>query len=540
MASDREAQDITDLTQKLEVLERENRILKKKLSRSEQTRAELETASQRRELMLKQVIQEAEKAKAELEKAKETADSANKAKSEFLANMSHELRTPLNGVLGYAQILGRTEALSEQGKTGLNVIYQCGAHLLTLINDVLDISKIEAHKMELLHESFDLISFLESVVEICRVRADQKGIAFIYEADPNLPHHAITDERRLRQVLINLLGNAVKFTDEGRVIFRVHLTNRDVKTGRIRLRFEIQDTGVGMHPLQIKRVCLPFEQIGDHSRKEGGTGLGLAISSEIIQMMDSTLEIESELGIGSQFSFEIELLEDTEQHRHAYSQKGQQIVGYEGNERIILIVDDRWENRSVMVNLLQPLGFKTIEAKNGEEGFAQAVSIRPDLIIVDLLMPVMNGFDLLSKLSHHPTLRAVPKVVSSASAFETDQHKSFAAGAVAFLPEPIQADELLAELQTHLQLQWIYGKASAVENGEFLSRGCVSQDAVAAKPNPEVLAELSALVRKGDLDALIQSARCLEARYSQFAKTVISMSEQFQVKQLIAFLEENL
>lgn len=515
------------------MLERENRILRKKLSRSERTRSELETASQRRELMLKQVIQEVEKARVELEKAKEAADSANKAKSEFLANMSHELRTPLNGILGYTQILGRTEALTEQGRTGLNIIYQCGDHLLTLINDILDISKIEAHKMELFHESFDLLAFLESVVEICRVRADQKGIAFIYEADQDLPSRVVADERRLRQVLINLLGNAVKFTDVGEVAFRVRLIGKNRESDRSRLRFEIQDTGVGMHPLQVKRVCLPFEQIGDHSRKEGGTGLGLAISSEIIQMMDSELEIESELGVGSQFSFEVELLEDIRRHQQTRRQNGQQIVGYEGDERTILIVDDRWENRSVMVNLLRTLGFRTIAAKNGEEGLAQALSVKPDLIIVDLLMPVMNGFELLSKLNRHPNLREVPKVVSSASAFETDRHKSLAAGAIAFLPEPIKTDELLAVLKTHLQLQWIFGNTAVTDQLD------ASIPEHTMSPPPEILAELSALVRKGDLDALIQSAQKLDTQYSKFAESVISMSEQFQVKQLKALLENN-
>ena len=524
-----------DLVQQLEVLKRENRILRKKLSRSELTRAELETASQRRELMLKQVIQEAEQAKAELEKAKEVADSANKAKSEFLANMSHELRTPLNGVLGYAQILGRTESLSERGKTGLSIIYQCGEHLLTLINDILDLSKIEAHKMELLHESFDLPAFLQSVVEICRVRADQKGIDFIYDVDQRLPHHVMADERRLRQVLINLLGNAVKFTDVGQVIFQVQLINQPVSPGRHRLRFEIADTGVGMRPEQVAKVCLPFEQVGDHSRKEGGTGLGLAISNQIIQMMDSELEIASEFGVGSQFSFVVELVEDTGIQTPSLRNKRSQIIGYEGKERTVLIVDDRWENRSFMSNLLKPIGFRTIEATNGKEGLAQAESIRPDLIIVDLLMPVMDGFEMLHQLRAHPELQAAPKIVSSASVFETDRYKSLAAGAVAFLAEPIRTDELLHLLEIHLKLKWTYGNTVQTEDVDPSY-----QSDLVISPPPEILTELTAFARKGDLDSLVHAARKLDVEYRKFAETVILMSEQFQVKQLKAFIKQNM
>ncbi len=528
------APDPADLVQQLQMLERENRILRKKLSRSEHTRAELETASQRRELMLKQVIQEVEKASNALEKAKKAADDANQAKSEFLANMSHELRTPLNGILGYAQILGRTEKLSGRGITGLKTIYQCGDHLLTLINDILDISKIEAHKMELFHQSFDFIAFLQSVVEMCRVRADQKGITFLYEADQALPNLIISDERRLRQVLINLLGNAVKFTNSGHVSLRVRLLARDIQTGLNRLRFEIQDTGVGMHPEQIQKVCLPFEQVGDLHLREGGTGLGLAISSQIVQMMDSTLEIESEIGVGSQFSFTVEFLADSEQLRPVAGQNGRPITGYKGPEQTILVVDDRWENRSVMVDLLKPLGFKMIEAKNGKEGLAHALAGKPNLIILDLLMPVMNGFELLDQLNRNRDLHTVPKIVSSASVFETDRQKSLAAGAIAFLAEPIQTDELLALVKQHLQLTWVYGSPlpAAVPS-------TVPLDPVTIRPPSEILSELRELARKGDLDALVQTTQQLDGQYQQFANTVISMSEQFQVKQLKAFLAPN-
>jgi signal transduction histidine kinase/DNA-binding response OmpR family regulator len=534
MSPTEETSPIIPLQQKLEALEQRNRILQKKLMRSERTRTELETASQRRELMLKQVILEAEAAKAELEIAKEAADHANKAKSEFLANMSHELRTPLNGILGYAKILSRTEVLSEKGKIGLNTIYQCGDHLLTLINDILDLSKIEAHKMDLLEEPLELPSFIQSVVAMCRVRAEQKGLAFIHQADAQLPTSVLADERRLRQVLLNLLGNAVKFTDVGKIIFRVQLIHSAPQTRRYHLRFEVQDTGIGISAAQLDKICLPFEQVGDVHRKEGGTGLGLAISSQIIQMMGSQLHIDSQPGLGSTFSFEVELSAVYDGQAASLETHGQQIIGYQGGKRTILVVDDRWENRSVIVNLLQPIGFEVIEATDGEQGLAQAKAVQPDLMLIDLLMPIMNGFELLKALQHDEQLQTIPKIVSSASVFEADQQASLAAGALAFLPEPINVDHLLSLLQTHLHLDWIYGNLTNPQDS-----GTMSSTVLTINPPPQTVQKLKTLVRKGDLDTLVAEAQGLDEQYKRFAQTVITLAESFQVKQLKAFLAQN-
>ncbi|NEO27435.1 MAG: HAMP domain-containing protein, partial [Kamptonema sp. SIO4C4] len=241
---------------------------------------------------------------AELENAKEAADMANKAKSEFLANMSHELRTPLSGILGYAQILQR-QALNEKQKHGVQIIYQCGSHLLTLINDVLDISKIEARKLELHPQDFYLPSFLQSVVEMCRIRAEKKGIQFIYEPPEDLPLGITSDEKRLRQVLINLMGNAVKFTDQGHVTLEVE-AHRGKDSKLTCLSFAVKDTGVGMTPDQLEHIFKPFEQVGDQKRKADGTGLGLAISCKIVAMMGGEIQVSSEFGKGSIFSFTIE------------------------------------------------------------------------------------------------------------------------------------------------------------------------------------------------------------------------------------------
>ena len=302
----------------------------------------------------------------QLKRSKAAADTANQAKSEFLANMSHALRTPLNGILGYAQILSRSRSWGEKESQGVSIIHQCATHLLTLINDVLDLSKIEARQLEILPQPIHLPAFLQGVVEMSRIRAEQKGLAFHYRPDATLPEGVDIDEKRLRQVLINLLGNATKFTDQGAVTLKVSVVGQDSLAETVRLRFQVEDTGVGIAPDALEAIFKPFERVGDRKRQAEGTGLGLAISYRIVKAMDSTLQVDSQLGVGSQFLFEVDLpLAAAWQQAARQSPQGE-ITGYLGDRKTILIVDDKWENRSVIVNLLEPFGFTVIEAENGQ------------------------------------------------------------------------------------------------------------------------------------------------------------------------------
>ncbi len=243
----------------------------------------------------------------ELQAAKAASEVANRAKSEFLTNMNHELRTPLNGILGYAQILQRDPATTEKQHKGVSVIHQCGSHLLRLINDILDFSKLEVQKMDLYPQDFHLLNFLTSTVEMCRLKAEQKGVAFYYQPADDLPVAVHADEKRLRQVLLNLLSNAVKFTDFGSVTFTISLANNLSQSETYKIRFQIEDTGIGIPPEKLAVIFLPFEQAGTHDRNSEGTGLGLAISQQIIQMMSSTIQVNSIFGKGSSFCFEVDL-----------------------------------------------------------------------------------------------------------------------------------------------------------------------------------------------------------------------------------------
>ncbi|MBD2300844.1 hybrid sensor histidine kinase/response regulator [Nostoc sp. FACHB-190] len=478
---------------------------------------------------------------AQLKKSQAAAETANLAKSEFLANMSHELRTPLNGILGCAQILLRSKGLPEKEQHHVNIIEQCGSHLLTLINDILDLSKIEARKLELHPDDVYFPSFLQGIAEICQIRAEQKNILFVYEPAINLPTGVHIDVKRLRQVLLNLVGNALKFTDAGQVSFKVEAIAHHQQTKNYCVRFWIQDTGIGIAPAELNKIFLPFEQVGEKKRQTEGTGLGLAITRQLVQMMGGDIQVKSQLGEGSTFWFELEIPEADEWVQSATTASAGQIIGFENSPRTILMVDDRWENRTVITNLLQPLGFNVVEATNGKEGLAKAIALKPDLVITDLLMPEMDGFELIQHLRQTPEIQDVKIIVSSASVFETDQHRSLEAGGNDFLSKPVQVDELLNQLEHLLSLTWIYQlpqTQAAITNNLATAN---HQTDVLIPPSAEVLQELIILANKGNFNGILKLADQLETsdkKFANFANQLRQLARQFDEDILMSFLHQ--
>lgn len=414
----------------------------------------------RANLQLKKEIKERKLTQVALQKARDVAEAANRAKSEFLANMSHELRTPLNAILGYAQILRKDTNLTERQLDALDTIKHSGDHLLALINEVLDISKIEAGKMELELTEFNFPQFLHDIAKMIRANAKQKGLKFTYMVDDRLPTFVKTDEKKLEEVLLNLLGNAIKYTQKGEVIFNVErdeTSDQEEPDGKSvsTYRFVVKDTGVGIPTDRLDDIFSPFQQIKIQKyRQVDGTGLGLAISQKYIELLGGEIGVESRIGEGSTFHFEVKL--QAIKRERISSEPREKIVGYSGKQRTILIADDKKENRVILTNMLSPLDFEIIEAENGTICLDKAIAHTPDLILLDLMMPEMDGFQLATAIRKRDDLEDMVIIAISASAYKEIEEKSLAAGCDAFIAKPFKVEEILQIIETHLNLEWNY------------------------------------------------------------------------------------
>jgi PAS domain S-box-containing protein len=461
-----------------------------------------------------------------LQHAKEVADAANRAKSLFLASMSHELRTPLNGILGYTQILGRDAALNEKQRSGLEVIHQSAEHLLALINDVLDLAKIEAGKLELYPVDFNLPEFAHSTVEFFAPRARDKNLRLEGVIAPDLPRVVRGDAQRLRQVIFNLLSNAVKFTMYGGVIFTVE------RAGEF-LRFSVSDTGPGIAVEDQGRIFEPFSQLGDQSQRMAGTGLGLSVSRNIVEQMGGKLHLESRPGWGARFWFEVEMAEVLgDMLASRPGAPAQRVVGYEGPRLRVLVADDHEPNRAVLLDLLQPLGFDVQGAQDGQQAVELALENRPDLVLMDMRMPRLDGMAATQAILRNYPGRPPCVIAVSASTHEGPQQAALAAGCAAFLSKPFHEDALFALIEQHLGVLW---RTTDRVPGE-------QHEQIPLLKDPPAVADTDALfelANKGDVMGVRAYAQELlrrEPDQTAFAQHVIELANNFRMKAIRTFV----
>lgn len=385
----------------------------------------------------------------QIKQAMQEATTANKAKSIFLARMSHELRTPLNAILGFTNILQKSMNATTVEKENLNIIKRSADHLLNIINEILELSKIEAGKMELSLKNFNLFELIKEIEDIFAFRCENKGLKFKIET-LNLPKNIKADEQRLRQILINLLGNSLKFTNEGEISLYIYELNK-------KLFFEVKDSGIGIDKSNLEKVFKPFEQVKQDNYTQQGTGLGLSITKELISLMGGNIYLKSQVGVGSEFYFSINY-EKANEEELSKENNAKNIVGIKNENftKTILVVDDIKENRDLIILLLNSYGFKTLEATSGKEALDVFENEKLDLIFMDILMEGMDGLETMQNIRASKNGKDIPIIALSANVFEEDKKEAIKNGANDFLAKPVEEKEILLILEKYLHIELEY------------------------------------------------------------------------------------
>jgi len=467
----------------------------------------------------------------ELRIAKEAAEAASSAKSGFLANMSHEIRTPLNAILGFSQLLGRDQELSEIQRQWLGIINASGEHLLALINDVLDMSKIESGRTTPNLREVNLHDLLDNLHGLFNAAAAAKGLELRFICTNHVPRLVITDESKLRQVLINLLGNAVKYTDEGSIEVRV--ATRRTEDGNLRLVVEVEDTGTGIAPEEMNRLFEYFEQADAGRHAESGTGLGLAISRGFVRLLGGEITVRSEVGEGSVFSFDIAIGEVTE-HEAAAGVRTRRVTGLQSDASRyrVLVADDAADNRELLLALLKPIGFELKAVSDGEQALEEFLSWHPNLILMDMRMPVMDGYEATRRIREAPGGAEVSIVAVTASVLSEMQDGDHVAAVDDFIGKPFSMSEIYDKIGRLLGVRYVYEDEAAPASQ---TEATLNPAALVALPD-DLLERIRRATIAGDFDAVLRLADEVGQTDTQLAAGLRDSAERLDPEPILSAL----
>lgn len=479
---------------------------------------------------------------AELAHAKEKAEVANSAKSEFLANMSHELRSPLNAIMGFSQIMTRSQTLPREHQESVGIISRSGEHLLTLINNVLDLSKIEAGKISLNPKNFDLHRLLDDIHDMFQMKAEEKGLQLLLEYDRNLPHYVRTDDVKLRQVLINLINNALKFTQEGGVSVRVSVLETPVHsqqtaaaadTNSYTIHFEIEDSGSGIAPEEIGNLFEAFTQTETGKQAQEGTGLGLPISRQLVHLMGGDITVKSQVGQCTIFLFNIQVNE-VEASDIATHQPSRRVIALEPNQPKyrILIVDDKPLNRQLLIKLLSPLGFELQEASNGQEAVDIWERWEPNLIWMDMRMPVMDGYTATQTIKSQTKGQATAIIALTASVLEEEKAVVLSAGCDDFLRKPFREEEIFNGMNKHIGVKYVYEELTPKNTDKIQTREVLTTEALAEIPR-NLLAQLQEAVMYSDSELIAAVVKKIATYNEPLAEAIATSLHNFEYEKVL-------